>query len=179
LSAPILTLVFGAFLVAQQPPPQQPPKVGIERRNLDSDEKPVAPPQAFQDLMKSNTAIIPETGRGGRLNQSLTSGAENYEALVKDLAMLKTNFTKLRELLVQLDVKEALKFQQLGEEAINTMQRYAADAVWQQGGEPRQIAGDRREIERARITLNEACRDCHIRHRVWVVASPIAYQISK
>jgi hypothetical protein len=175
---------FGVFLgisvvAQQQQPQQQPPQVGIERRNLDTEEKPVPAPKEFVDVMKSNAAIIPDTGRGGTLNQNLTEGAENYDGLVKDLATLKGNFTKLRELLTQLQVTEALKHQQIGEEAINTMQRYATDAIWQQAGDERVMANNKREIERAKIALNEACRNCHIRHRVWVIASPISYQISK
>ena len=179
---------FGVFLgitvlAQQQPPQQQPqqerPQVGVARRDIDTAEKPVPPPKEFQDLMKANTAILPDTGRGGTLNNNLTEGAENYEALVKDIATLKANFTKLRELLTQLQVLEALKHQQIGEEAINTMQRYATDAIWQQAGDERVMANNRREIERAKIALAEACRNCHIRHRVWVIASPISYQISK
>jgi hypothetical protein len=167
----------------QAPPAQQPqqerPQVGVARRSIDTDEKPVPPPKEFQDLMKANTAIIPDTGRGGTLNQNLTEGAENYDGLIKDLTTLKANFTKLRELLTQLQVLDALKHQQVGEEAINTMVRYATDAVWQQAGDERVIANNKREIERAKIALTEACRNCHIRHRVWVIASPISYQISK
>ena len=183
ISVAFFGIFLGISVLAQQPqqqqPPAQPPQVGIDRRNIDTAEKPVPPPKEFQDLMKSNTAIIPDTGRGGTLNQNLAEGAENFDGLIKDIATLKANFTKLRELLTQLQVTEALKHQQIGEEAINTMMRYATDSVWQQAGDERVMANNKREIERAKIALNEACRNCHIRHRVWVIASPISYQISK
>ena len=141
-------------------------------------DKPIPPPMAFQDLMKANAAINPD-GNGGSLNQNLLEGAENYEGIARDAAALKANFATLRTLLADLKIPDAVKWVDAGDEAINTIQRYAADAVWQQAGDDRVMATNRREIERAQIALTDACRGCHLNHRVYVITTPLRFEITR
>jgi hypothetical protein len=82
-------------------------------------------------------------------------------------------------MVTELKIPAALKWVDAGDEAINAMQRYAADAVWQQAGEEKAMAANRREIERAQIALTDACRNCHLNHRVYVITNQITFQIAK
>ena len=154
--------------------PQRPqPAAGVA-----AEDKPIPPPKEFQDLMKANAAISPE-GNGGTLNQNLLEGAENYEGIVKDAEGLKANFAKLRTMIAELKIPAATKWVDAGDEAINALQRHAADAVWQQAGDEKVIAANRREIERAQIALTDACRSCHLNHRVYVITNAIQFEITR
>lgn len=155
---------------AQQRP--QPP-AGVA-----AEDKPIPPPKEFQELMKANAAISPE-GNGGTLNQNLLEGAENYDGIVKDAEGLKANFAKLRTMIAELKIPAATKWVDAGDEAINSLQRHAADAVWQQAGDEKVIAANRREIERAQIALTDACRSCHLNHRVYVITNAIQFEITR
>jgi hypothetical protein len=143
-----------------------------------SGDKPFPPTKEFQDLMKANAAINPE-GQGGTLNQNLLEGAENYEGIVKDAATLKGNFARLRTLMAELKIPAATQWVDAGDEALNSIQRYAADAVWMQAGDEKAMAANRREIERAQIALTNACRGCHLNHRVYVITNAIRYEIAR
>jgi len=177
----VLTL-FGAGVVARQRPqagtPPPAPAAPAPRRAVNPEEKPIAAPKEFQDLMKANAAINPDGG-GGSLNQNLAEGAENYQGIVKDAAALKANFAKLRAMLTELDLREALPWVQAGEESISTIERFAADSVWQQGGDERALVANVREIQRAQIALTDSCRSCHLKHRVYVIATPIRFEIAR
>jgi hypothetical protein len=178
----LVLTVFAAGVLAgpqsQPVAPQQPPAAPAARRAVSEGDQPIAPPKEFQDLMKSNTAINPD-GNGGSLNQNLTEGAENYAGVVKDAATLKANFARLRTMLTDMKIPEALQFVDAGDEAINNIARFAADAVWQQAGDEHVMASNRRDIERAQIALTDVCRTCHLKHRVYVIATPIRFEIAK
>ena len=178
----LVAALVGTGVAAQQRPQpagQQPaPAAPAARRAVEADENPIAPPKEFQDLMKSNAAINPD-GNGGTLNQNLLEGAENYEGIVKDATTLQANFAKLRTMLTELKVTDALKWVQTGDEAIRNIRRYAADAVWQQAGDEKTLTSNRREIERAQIVLTDTCRGCHLRHRVYVIGTPVRFEIAR
>jgi len=178
-----LALFVAAVTVTAQQSGTAPQSGAAQRRpppapGVAAEDAPFPPPKEFQDLMKANAAISPE-GNGGTLNQNLLEGAENYEGIVKDAEGLKANFAKLRTMIVDLKVPAATKWVDAGDEAINTMQRYAADAVWQQAGDEKAIAANRREIERAQIALTDACRNCHLNHRVYVITNALTFQIAR
>jgi hypothetical protein len=182
-TALILTLAVFALAVtvtAQQSrtAQQRPQPAGAAASGVPAEDAPIPPPKEFQDLMKANAAISPE-GNGGTLNQNLLEGAENYEGIVKDAEGLKANFAKLRAMMADLKIPAAIKWVDAGDEAINTMQRYAADAVWQQAGDEKAMAVNRREIERAQISLTDACRGCHLNHRVFVITNALTFQIAR
>lgn len=173
VTAVSVAAVSGTAQQSGTAPPRPQPASGVA-----AEDKPIPPPKEFQDLMKANAAISPE-GNGGTLNQNLLEGAENYEGIVKDAEGLKGNFAKLRTMIAELKIPAATKWVDAGDEAINTMQRYAADAVWQQAGEEKVIAADRREIERAQIALTDACRSCHLNHRVYVITNTLGFEIAR
>ena len=138
---------------------------------------PVDPTEEFQEAMKSNTGISPVEGGGGTIARNFAVDTQNYEAIISDAAMLRENFAKMGEILTELKFMDALKWIGIGQVAINNIDRYAADAVWQYGGDESAMTSSRQEIERAKFALAEACRGCHIKHRVHVLESPVRFEI--
>lgn len=157
-------------------------------------EKPVKPPKEFQDLMKSNTRIVavdgplgplgPEAGGGpggptrtplaGSITEHL--GNEDYDAIFKDAATLKANFAKIEAFFTEQTFGDALELAKAGAQAAGDIQRFAADGVWQIG-DPIAMARNKLEIQRAQLALAQACRNCHIEHRVYVLTVPVEFHI--
>ena len=111
--------------------------------NVLANEKPT---MEFQDLMKSNGAAAGPMGLRGHVNM------KDYDAIAKDAATLKGNFTKIEAFFTQKKWDDAVTFAKVGGKA-------AADL------EVAAKAKDDAGIAAANMALTPACGGCHMAHR--------------
>src|SRR5258708_16982557 len=76
--------------------------------NVLANEKPT---MEFQDLMKSNGAAAGPMGLRGHVNM------KDYDAIAKDAATLKANFTKIEAFWTEKKVDDAIAFAKAGGKA--------------------------------------------------------------
>ncbi len=128
------------------------------------------PTKEFQDLMKSNSAIVDLVGGNNALGRDTNvdvprsedpggpsirahMSAKDYDAIVKDVATLKANFAKIEAFWTQRKVQDAIEFSK-------TAARLAGDI------ETAAKAKDNAGIVKAQAELANTCRACHLAHRV-------------
>jgi cytochrome c556 len=130
------------------------------------------PTKQFQDLMKSNAAIV-DLGASGTFGRETNVDnvredsaavpslrvhlkAKDYEAIVNDVATLKENFTKLEAFWTERKVDDAIHFSK-------TAAMLATDI------ETAAKAKDSAGVAKAQSALADTCRACHLAHRVVMV----------
>jgi len=182
LSFLTLVFAFGVTVTAQQRPPATDPAIIPKDRPTipAAGAVPEPPTKEFQDLMKSNSAIVTVDGSGGvttgKITNALADGFEDYPAIVKEAETLKANFAKIEAFFAARKYGDALAYAQTGAMAAADIRRFAADATWQ-FGDPVAMAKNKVEILRAQRTLASTCRDCHIAHRAQVLTIPLTFGI--
>jgi len=189
LSFLILAVAFAVTVRAQQRPTtpdpatiaRDPAIIAKDRPTIPSSGAvPELPTKEFQELMKSNSAIMTVDGSGGittgKITTALADGFEDYPAIVREAETLKANFAKIEAFFAGRKFGDALEYAQIGAMAAADMRRFAADATWQ-FGDPVAMAKNKVEILRAQRTLASTCRDCHIAHRVQVLTIPLTFGI--
>jgi hypothetical protein len=108
-----------------------------------ANEKPTT---EFQDLMKSNAAASGPTGVRAHIT------AKDYDAIAKDAATLKANFTKIEAFWAQKKVDDAIKFAKDGGQAAAALETAAK-------------AKNDAEITAAVAKIGPTCAGCHMAHR--------------
>jgi len=111
--------------------------------NLVANEKPTA---EFQALMRSTAAAAGPMGLRGHVP------AKDYDAIAKDAATLKGNFTKIETFWSEKKVADAVTFAKNGHEAAEDLEKAAQ-------------AKDDAKIAAANMTLGAQCAGCHTAHR--------------
>src|SRR5205085_3795759 len=104
------------------------------------------PTMEFQDLMKSNGATAGPMGLRGHVN------AKDYDAIAKDAATLKANFTKIEAFWTAKKVDDAINFAKAGGKAAADLET-AAKAKNDEG------------ISAATAAITPTCGGCHMEHR--------------
>ena len=108
-----------------------------------ANEKPTT---EFQDIMKSNAAANGPMGLRGHIP------AKDYDAIAKDAATLRANFTKIESFWAAKKVDDAINFEKAGGKA-------AADL--EAAAKAKNDAG----ITAAQMALAPNCGGCHMAHR--------------
>jgi mono/diheme cytochrome c family protein len=108
-----------------------------------ANEKPTA---EYQDIMKSNAATNGAMG----LRAHIT--AKDYDAIAKDAATFKANFTKIEAFWTQKKVDDAIKFARTAHDAAEDLEKAAK-------------AKDDAAILAAQMKLTPNCAGCHMAHR--------------
>jgi len=111
--------------------------------NVLANEKPT---MEYQDLMKSNGAAAGPMGLRGHVN------AKDYDAIAKDAATLKANFTKIEAFWTQKKVDDAINFAKAGGKAASDLETAAK-------------AKDDAGIAAAQMAITPSCGGCHMAHR--------------
>jgi len=114
---------------------------------LAAQEKPT---MEFQDAMKSNAEV---TGPMG-LRAHIT--AKDYDAVGKDAATLRANFTKIEAFWTQRKTDDAIAWSKAGVKAAADLDTAAK-------------AKDDAGIAAAQRGIAATCRDCHQEHRLMLV----------
>jgi mono/diheme cytochrome c family protein len=104
------------------------------------------PTMEFQSLMRSNAAAVGMNGLRGHVP------SKDYDAVAKDAATLKDNFTKLEAFWTQKKVDDAVSFAKKAHEAAEDLESAAK-------------AKDDAKIAAANMTLTAQCAACHMAHR--------------
>jgi cytochrome c556 len=112
--------------------------------NVLANEKPTP---EFQELMKSNAAAAGPTGLRGHVP------AKDYDAIAKDAATLKANYTKIEAFWTQKKVEDAIKLAKDGGKAAADLELAAK-------------AKDDAGITAAMGKVTATCSGCHTAHRV-------------
>jgi hypothetical protein len=179
-AAPLAVLLApSGGLAAQTQKPD--PLMAREREDLTKPQfskPPELPPKEFRDLMRANNEILaidtpPDNPTGGAtftgafqgdLAQHFTLHEENYDAIVKDAQKLKANFAKIEAFFAARQSADGVELAKAGQQALQEM---VAGAV----------AKNRVAALSAAINVATTCRNCHLSHRVYVVADPIAFGV--
>ena len=111
--------------------------------NALANEKPTP---EFQALMKANAAAAGPTGLRGHVP------AKDYDAIVKDAAVLKANYVKIEAFWTQKKVDDAIKFSKDGGMAAGDLEAAAK-------------AKDDAGITAAMGKVTATCSGCHTAHR--------------
>jgi hypothetical protein len=126
------------------------------------------PTPEFQNIMKSNAAIVDLVGTGaGFLRETnievkdLTGEPslrkhlrdKDFDAIVKDAATLKENFTKIEAFWTARNADDAVR---LSKTAITQAAELETAAK----------AQDAAAVAKVQAALANTCRDCHLAHRV-------------
>lgn len=148
LSLAALSLAFGVTAAAQ------------------SGKRGEKPTKEFQDVMRSNTTLVGVDGRGGAITGALSEHlkAEDYDAILKDAAVLKGNFAKIEAFWTERKVADAIGYSKAGIQALADIETAAK-------------AKDKLGVARAELALATACRNCHQAHRVHVLMVPLQFEI--
>ncbi len=178
----VTALGFGTALAAQQDKGLIAPK---GRQLLEGEQfqaPPTPPPDAFKSLMKANDGImsVDASGAGGDAAAAGPAGAQttfrgtlsaslgatpNFEAALKDAAALKANFAQLEAFFVTtLKSPEAAEHARAGTKAVLEL-------------EAALTAKERTKAINAQIGVGNACRQCHIGHRILVIIQPLQFSI--
>lgn len=104
------------------------------------------PTMEFQDVMKSNAAA------SGPMGLRAHVPAKDYDAIAKDAATLKANFTKIEAFWTQKKVADAITFSKDGGQAATALETAAK-------------AKDDAGITAAMAKLTSTCGGCHMAHR--------------
>ena len=123
------------------------------------------PPKEYQDLMRSNGAILDislGTNRNGGNPAGpgtlrLSIAAKNYDAAAKDAATLKANFTKVEAFWAERKIDDAINFSKVAVKAAADL-----EAAAKRKDDAAMIA--------AQNALSGTCAECHQAHRVIVLA---------
>ena len=128
-----------------------------------SGEKPTP---EFQALMKSNTAIVAVDGRGGTIAGSVAEALkkDDFDSIVKDAATLRGNFEKILAFFTTRKMESAIGFVKAGLQQIDAMDTAAK-------------ARNKDAVFKAHVEIANACRSCHVQHRVHVLTIPLTFEI--
>jgi hypothetical protein len=148
-------------------------------------QKPPSPPaEDFKKLMRANDDVMSVDGAAGdngadaatagaiqagqtsfRGSLSKALGPEpDFEVAMRDIGTLRANFAQLETFFTALPSPDALELIRAGQKAIGDLDTAVK-------------AKDRIAGIRAQIELSHVCRNCHIGHRVLVIAAPLTYAI--
>ena len=108
-----------------------------------ANEKPTT---EFQNIMKSNAATNGAMG----LRAHIT--AKDYDAIAKDAATFKENFSKIEAFWTQKKVDDAVKLAKTGHEGAEDLEKAAK-------------AKDDAGIMAAQMKIGGTCGGCHMAHR--------------
>ena len=104
------------------------------------------PTMEFQTIMRSNAATNGAMG----LRAHIT--AKDYDAIAKDAATFKENFSKIETFCTQKKVDDAVKFAKTAHEAAEDLEKAAK-------------AKDDAAIMTAQMKIGATCGGCHMAHR--------------
>jgi mono/diheme cytochrome c family protein len=104
------------------------------------------PTMEFQNIMKSNAAT------NGAMGLRAHIAAKDYDAIAKDAATFKENFTKVEAFWTARKVDDAIKFAKTAHEAAEDLEKAAK-------------AKDDAAILAAQMKLTPNCAGCHMAHR--------------
>jgi len=104
------------------------------------------PTMEFQTIMRSNAATNGAMG----LRAHIT--AKDYDAIAKDAATFKENFSKIETFWTQKKVDDAVKFAKTAHEAAEDLEKAAK-------------AKDDAAIMTAQMKIGATCGGCHMAHR--------------
>ena len=104
------------------------------------------PTMEFQTIMRSNAATNGAMG----LRAHIT--AKDYDAIAKDAATFKENFSKIEAFWTQKKVDDAAKLAKAGHEAAEDLEKAAK-------------AKDDAAIMAAQMKIGATCGGCHMAHR--------------
>ena len=104
------------------------------------------PTPEFQNIMKSNAATNGAMG----LRAHIT--AKDYDAIAKDAATFKENFSKIEAFWTQKKVDDAIKLAKTGHEGAEDLEKAAK-------------AKDDAGIMAAQMKIGATCGGCHMAHR--------------
>jgi len=104
------------------------------------------PTMEFQTIMRSNAATNGAMG----LRAHIT--AKDYDAIAKDAATFKENFSKIEAFWTQKKVDDAIKLAKTGHEAAEDLDKAAK-------------AKDDAAIMAAQMKIGGTCGGCHMAHR--------------
>jgi len=176
-----LVLAAGGGLAAQAQKPSE-PVLARDREDLTKPQyakAPTAAPKEFRDVMRANNDILGidnmsenPTGSGsaftgaftGSLAEHFIVNQEDYAAIVKDAQALKANFAKIEAFFAAGKSADGAELARAGQKALQQMEAGAA-------------AKNRVAALSAALDVATTCRNCHLSHRVYVVANPIAFGI--
>lgn len=144
-------------------------------------KSPEKPPADFQALMRSNNGVMSVDGRGGEgtgtgsvasggfflpgtLSVNLAEASQNWEAAAKDAATLKANFAAIEAFFVARKDEDATAIAREGAKHVLALEQAAAKK-------------SRSDAVRAQIGIADACRQCHIGHRVILLTLPQEFGI--
>jgi mono/diheme cytochrome c family protein len=108
-----------------------------------ANEKPTT---EFQNIMKSNAAT------NGAMGLRAHIAAKDYDAIAKDAATFKDNFSKIEAFWTQKKVDDAVKLAKTGHEAAEDLEKAAK-------------AKDDAAIMAAQMKIGGTCGGCHMAHR--------------
>ena len=108
-----------------------------------ANEKPTT---EFQNIMKSNAAT------NGAMGLRAHIAAKDYDAIAKDAATFKENFSKVEKFWTEKKVDDAVKFAKTAHEAAEDLEKAAK-------------AKDDAAIMAAQMKLAPNCGGCHMAHR--------------
>ena len=104
------------------------------------------PTMEFQTIMRSNAATNGAMG----LRAHIT--AKDYDAIAKDAATFKENFSKIEKFWTEKKVDDAVKFAKTAHEAAEDLEKAAK-------------AKDDAAIMTAQMKIGATCAGCHMAHR--------------
>ena len=104
------------------------------------------PTMEFQNIMKSNAAT------NGAMGLRAHIAAKDYDAIAKDAATFKENFSKIETFWTQKKVDDAVKLAKAGHEAAEDLEKAAK-------------AKDDAAIMTAQMKIGATCGGCHMAHR--------------
>jgi len=144
---------------------------------------PVAAPEPFRKLMKSNDAIMSVDASPGQGGDAAAAGGSSsgqttfrgtlseklgampdFDAALKEVETLKSNFAEIEAYFVTIKSPDGAEMAKSGTKALLALEAAAK-------------AKDRIGAVRAQIAVGKACRDCHIGHRILVITQPLQFGI--
>ena len=120
-----------------------------------ADEKPTP---EYQNMMKSNQATVGPMGLRAHI------AAKDYDAIAKDAATIKENYTKLEAFWVQKKADDAIAITKAGLQAAADLDAGAK-------------AKDDQKIVTANRALAATCTDCHQDHRTQLLPAKNGFEI--
>jgi hypothetical protein len=120
-----------------------------------ADEKPT---KEYQDMMKSNQATVGPMGLRGHI------AMKDYDAIGRDAATIKENYTKLEAFWTQKKADDAVAIVKTGLQAAMDLDAGAK-------------AKDDEKIVLANRALAGTCTDCHQDHRTQLVPAKNGFEI--
>jgi hypothetical protein len=132
------------------------------------------PSDEFRETMRSNAGLVDLAGTssfGKETNIDAANGAslgehikaKDYDGIVADALAIKANFEKLQPFWVGKNMEDAINFTKTGIKASGDLEAAAK-------------AKDNAGITAAHFAIANACRQCHLAHRV-VMLTDRSFQI--